>query len=60
MTYQERYKQVEEIVKSSKEQYDILDKAIGDLNGNDRYNNWIFNSHNFGFHSNQVPPITFI
>ena len=40
-TYQERYKQVEAIVKSNKEQYeyhsDILDKAIKDLNDNDNY-----------------------
>ena len=37
-TYQERYKQVEEIVKSNEEQYeyhsDVLDKAIEDLNDN--------------------------
>ena len=40
-TYQERYKQVEEIAKSNKQQYeyhsDILDKAIKDLNDNDNY-----------------------
>ena len=40
-TYQERYKQVEEIAKSNKQQYeyhsDILDKAIEDLNDNDNY-----------------------
>ena len=40
-TYQERYKQVEEIIKSNREQYeyhsDILSKAIEDLNDNDNY-----------------------
>ena len=40
-TYQERYKQVEAIVKSNKEQYeyhsDILEKAIKDLNDNDNF-----------------------
>ena len=40
-TYQERYKQVEEIVKSNKEQYeyhsDVLHKAIEDLNDNNNH-----------------------
>ena len=40
-TYQERYKQVEEIIKSNREQYkhhsDILDKALEDLNNHDSY-----------------------
>ena len=40
-TYQERYKQVEAIVKSNRQQYeyhsDVLDKVIEDLNGNHNY-----------------------
>ena len=40
-TYQERYKQVEEIAKSNKQQYkyhsDILGKAMEGLNDNDNY-----------------------